>query len=1763
MKRATLFCTLLLLVSVSAWAQQKITRHGLLFDRNKMPAAITGEEAPGEIVRTVKPHSGFNTNAVGPGFLLMESHYDYGSNGGVLSNIWDYADGTLTVARMGATQPNPYSDRGTYFSFFDGTTWSPMTKVEQARRGWSNLSSMADGRNVTVSHVANEVNVDALKGFGIWTSAITNYATSGQPAIWPRLAVDARDNIFVCASLQTGSQFGITGRKEVAISRDGGFVWTHQILLPDTSTRKPQFTADDQAMDSFGDNIAIAASEIGGDIHLWESLDNGTTWHYRNVTNYPRDIPVGTEAYRPFRACDVLYDNEGNLHIFWETLLAAQDTAGTALELFYNRNAGIQHWSQTLGQTQVVSWADLSGAEAESDEDLFRAGDVFNQINANMSLVGQPQAGVDVTGSLFLLFAALRPRDYDADSTHFTDLYAVRSDHGGGAWGAPINVSNTPQSEDLWASLADNVGDSLRFVYQSDGNTGNGLQGGGEGPTRFLYYAFSTAELPPGNQEGRHLTVSPHQLIFGKVLLGDTTITRTVTLRNSGTETVTVFAIASSRAEFKIRNLPALPLALLPDSSHALQIAFVPSATGALNATLNIESDDVDTPSIMVALQGVGVQPPPPGTVLFVLEEPSSILQIDPVFGNVINRMSAPSSFFSGVAGLAYDGVSLFFSSGFSSNLIYALNPNTGAVRYSFAAPSGVTVDGLAHSGSSLFILNYNNRIIYEVDPATGQVLSNLAPTVPLRGGFTYGGSRQTLFAQRSDLNSIVELDPFTGAIINRISTPAGETVWGLGYSDRLQRLFVGVFFYNGFNYAGKVYALNPDNGSVLEAYTGFSPLYGAAADEYHLLPGPQLLTRPSALNFGKVALGKNSPAQKIRLQNIGAEEVVITGIAHNEASFQILDRPALPFRLAPRTLAELSVAFAPERLGAVNDTIRLTSNDPDAPMQNVVLAGIGAKPPRPGTILASTGRFDSLLTINPTTGRGTVVGTTKGFGRITDLEFRADGVLFGAADQGQIVTVDVITGAPTRIGSFSGLITALEFDAAGRLYGAYSSFSTAISQLVAINTTTGALSFIGSISFQDVGGLSFAPDGSLLGVIGGFSTTGGDLIRINTLTGRGTLIGRTGFRDVAALEFDRLGKLYAGLGANDPNAGRLAVIDPTTGVGAIIGPSGFSEITGLAIVPGFDVTVAIADTLKAEPGSVLEVPVLLNFTADSVGAVGAALKATTGILAFEGFTPGAIIPGSIFNAFAPSTDSVRFAYADLGGGAITQQGVLVTLRFTVAASAPLGATALLRLSDFSATDAQSNVLVIGGVNGLLTVVKFVEISGNAQYCRIDNSEPARPVADLSAQLSQSGTLLRRTNTSAEGNFAFANVVAGPDYDLAARRASGGLGSAITVTDAFLAFNAFIGQVTLKGCQSLAADVDANRSVQPRDAQLIFDFFLGKRSAFPAEAWRAFPASYDIEANPNAWKAAPRNIAYPNLLDHQSGQNFLAVVLGDVDLNWVDSSSTGLAKNSVVVEGMQLRINCAPIASGEKKVAWQILLEGPKVAEGLFAFGAELRYEAELLEITAVRWGNILPAEGFTLDYHILHSTASDEAGSARLNGGIRFGGFASAASMIRNAGVLIEVEAQLQSELPAETQLPLRLTHAAVTRRNAGAHASINSGFAEVNVAMINGAVATATLPTAYVLSANYPNPFNPSTRIEYQLPEAALVKLEIFNALGQKVRDLVQGEQQPAGYYAVTWDGRNATNLAATSGVYLLKLEAVSSARRFTQTRKMLLMK
>lgn len=94
--------------------------------------------------------------------------------------------------------------------------------------------------------------------------------------------------------------------------------------------------------------------------------------------------------------------------------------------------------------------------------------------------------------------------------------------------------------------------------------------------------------------------------------------------------------------------------------------------------------------------------------------------------------------------------------------------------------------------------------------------------------------------------------------------------------------------------------------------------------------------------------------------------------------------------------------------------------------------------------------------------------------------------------------------------------------------------------------------------------------------------------------------------------------------------------------------------------------------------------------------------------------------------------------------------------------------------------------------------------------------------------------------------------------------------------------------------------------------------------------------------------------------------------------------------------------------------------------------------------------------------------------------------------------------------------------------------------------------------LPKEFTVSKNYPNPFNPSTTIDYSVPRKSKVNLTVYNVLGQKVATLVNTEMA-AGKYRAVWDGKADNGSTLSSGIYFYKFEADN----FVKTSKMVMLK
>ncbi|MCX8011464.1 MAG: T9SS type A sorting domain-containing protein, partial [Ignavibacteria bacterium] len=99
----------------------------------------------------------------------------------------------------------------------------------------------------------------------------------------------------------------------------------------------------------------------------------------------------------------------------------------------------------------------------------------------------------------------------------------------------------------------------------------------------------------------------------------------------------------------------------------------------------------------------------------------------------------------------------------------------------------------------------------------------------------------------------------------------------------------------------------------------------------------------------------------------------------------------------------------------------------------------------------------------------------------------------------------------------------------------------------------------------------------------------------------------------------------------------------------------------------------------------------------------------------------------------------------------------------------------------------------------------------------------------------------------------------------------------------------------------------------------------------------------------------------------------------------------------------------------------------------------------------------------------------------------------------------------------------------------------------------LTNMNISEAEIPLVFALQQNFPNPFNPTTNIKFDLPQKCIVSICVYNLLGEKISELINGEKE-AGYHQVKFDAQGLS-----SGVYFYQMRA----KDFVQTKKIVVLK
>jgi len=394
------------------------------------------------------------------------------------------------------------------------------------------------------------------------------------------------------------------------------------------------------------------------------------------------------------------------------------------------------------------------------------------------------------------------------------------------------------------------------------------------------------------------------------------------------------------------------------------------------------------------------------------------------------------------------------------------------------------------------------------------------------------------------------------------------------------------------------------------------------------------------------------------------------------------------------------------------------------------------------------------------------------------------------------------------------------------------------------------------------------------------------------------------------------------------------------------------------------------------------------------------------------------------------------------------------------------------------------------------------QVSGTVSY---DGTN--RPVSGADITLIHpEGTISEATNVN--GQYMFFGIDPGEVTLLPSKE--GDQRDAISASDAMLVLKYRAYLCDLTNDQKKAADVNEDRLVSAVDAIAILRY-----AAF-------FPSRI---GHTGEWRFMPEDTSFTLTTD--AAANFKAYLLGDVSLNW---GSTVLAKaeESRVFSVVELTME-NPQKCSDQEFMIPIGLEN--VNQEINALIFTLEYDSSLITYKSSSLTSL--SHNFTL---VDNGTEPGKVhfAMASVNG-------------VVEPGKVLNLVFEAKKEVKA-LGADFNIARAFVNDLAPSTLNSLHLDFEKLQLG----------IPQDFALSNNYPNPFNPETIIEYQLPGNVQVSLRIFDILGKEVRTLVN-EEQDAGYYKVLWDGKNEAGRMVASGLYFYVLEA----ENYRSMKKMILTK
>jgi len=397
-------------------------------------------------------------------------------------------------------------------------------------------------------------------------------------------------------------------------------------------------------------------------------------------------------------------------------------------------------------------------------------------------------------------------------------------------------------------------------------------------------------------------------------------------------------------------------------------------------------------------------------------------------------------------------------------------------------------------------------------------------------------------------------------------------------------------------------------------------------------------------------------------------------------------------------------------------------------------------------------------------------------------------------------------------------------------------------------------------------------------------------------------------------------------------------------------------------------------------------------------------------------------------------------------------------------------------------------------------VYLFITESGESSISgKILNEVNGNPVSGVKVDF-DNGTQVS-TFTNGKGEYSFPDLPKGASEIIPGKSAGEDVNqNSISAYDAALVARDAVGISTLTSQQRSLADVDTDGDVSLRDAAFILRFAVGIRS--------------DTGSKAGEWIFSPEKRTYVNRTTNLSNQDFTALLMGDVDGNWVqpgevrgnssEFTETGLIRDVDIMNKKLVKVNV--IADAEMNI---------------LSADMHLKYNKDIIKLKNIKKTDL------TADFRMAYNDKDAD--------GVKIALFCTTNRRIKDGTALFEITFEILDSSKNNAQVIVEACRIDGLKN------------ADLDIRIADG--VNYTIRELW-LSQNFPNPFNSETVIHFNSGEGGEIEIKIYDTLGKKIKTLVSGFQN-RGTAKVVWDGSNDNGRQVCSGVYFCRLRLKSQTK------------